>query len=162
MGIHRGVGHTDMTASRQNIFDTEKLTNFSCVPDGVQLQTSGLWISSPTLYQWEFQPCTPFSKSSGMAARDWNTALQRRNAAAYMAGSLKTVAHAIFSPHAVYLYLYMYRCGCTYRVTLRVFSWGTLQQQQQLESRTRANAGLLVACESSVPLYSHEEEININ
>ena len=26
----------------------------------------------------------------------------------------------------------MYRCGCTYRVTLRVFSWGTLQQQQHL------------------------------
>ena len=25
--------------------------------------------------------------------------------------------------------VYMYRCGCTYRVTLRVFSWGTLQQQ---------------------------------
>ena len=30
------------------------------------------------------------------------------------------------SSYAVYLYLY--RCGCTYWVTLRVFSWGTLQQ----------------------------------
>ena len=48
--------------------------------------------------------------------------LRRRSAAAYVAGYLKTVAHAIFSHDAVYLYLYMYRCGCTYRVTLRVFS----------------------------------------
>ena len=42
--------------------------------------------------------------------------------AANMAGSLKTVAHAILSPYAVYLYLHIYRYGCTYRVTLRVFS----------------------------------------
>ena len=28
----------------------------------------------------------------------------------------------------MYLYLYMYRCWCTYGVTLRVFIWGTLQQ----------------------------------
>ena len=34
--------------------------------------------------------------------------------------NLKAVAHAILSPYAVYLY--MYRCGCTYRVTLKVFS----------------------------------------
>ena len=31
------------------------------------------------------------------------------SAAAYMEGSLKTVAHAILSPYA--LYLYLYRCG---------------------------------------------------
>ena len=36
-----------------------------------------------------------------------------------MAGSLETVAHAILSPYAVYLYLYMYRCVCTYWVTLK-------------------------------------------
>ena len=48
---------------------------------------------------------------------------------AYMAGSLKTVAHATLSPYGLYLYLYMYGCGCTYWVTLRVFSWRTLQQQ---------------------------------
>ena len=34
-----------------------------------------------------------------------------------MAGSLKTVAHAILSPYGMYLYLYMYRCRCTHRVT---------------------------------------------
>ena len=28
---------------------------------------------------------------------------------------MKTVAHAILSSYAVYLHLYMYRCGCTYR-----------------------------------------------
>ena len=33
---------------------------------------------------------------------------------------MKTAAHAVLSPYAVYLYLYMYRCGCTYRVTLSV------------------------------------------
>ena len=33
------------------------------------------------------------------------------------------VHHAILAPYAVYLYLYTYRCGCTYRVTrLRVVS----------------------------------------
>ena len=35
---------------------------------------------------------------------------------------LKMVAHAVLSPYAVYLLLYMYRCGCAYRVTLRVLS----------------------------------------
>ena len=30
-------------------------------------------------------------------------------------GSLKTVVHAILSPCAVYLHLYMYKCGCTYQ-----------------------------------------------
>ena len=44
------------------------------------------------------------------------------SAAAYMAGYLKMVAHAILSPYAVYLHLFMYKFGCTYRVTLRVFS----------------------------------------
>ena len=39
-----------------------------------------------------------------------------------MAWYLKTVAHAILSPYAMqaYLYLYMYTCGCPYRVTLSV------------------------------------------
>ena len=31
-----------------------------------------------------------------------------------MAGYLKTVAHAILSPYAAYLHLYMYRCGCVH------------------------------------------------
>ena len=42
--------------------------------------------------------------------------------AAYRAGSLKTVAHAILSPYGLYLHLYVYGCGCTYWVTLRVFT----------------------------------------
>ena len=46
--------------------------------------------------------------------------LPRRSAAAYMAGYLKMVTHAILSAYAVYLC--MCRCGCTNRVTLRVFS----------------------------------------
>ena len=37
-------------------------------------------------------------------------------------GVIEHVAHGILSPQAVYLHLYMYRCGCTYRVILRVFS----------------------------------------
>ena len=51
--------------SQHNIFDSEKnLTNLSCAPDGVR--TSGLWISSPMLYQFS-HPVTPgssFSSSS--------------------------------------------------------------------------------------------------
>ena len=46
--IHTGVGHTP-TTSRHNFFRSEKLTNFYCAPDGVRI--SGLWISSPTIYQ---------------------------------------------------------------------------------------------------------------
>ena len=37
----------------------------------------------------------------------------------------ETVSHAILSAYAVYVYVY--GCGCTYRVTLGVFSWGTLR-----------------------------------
>ena len=47
--------------------------------------------------------------------------IRRRSVAAHMVmGTLKTVAHAILSPYGLHLYLYMYACGCTYRVTLRV------------------------------------------
>ena len=42
-----------------------------------------------------------------------------KSAAAYMAGSLKTLVHAILSPCGLCLYLYMCRCGSTYRVTLK-------------------------------------------
>ena len=45
--MHLGVGQP--TASRHNIFDSEKTSHFSCAPDGIR--TSGLCISSPTLYQ---------------------------------------------------------------------------------------------------------------
>ena len=44
---HGGVGTP--TASRHNIFDSEKLTIFSCAPDGIQ--TSVLWISIRKLCQ---------------------------------------------------------------------------------------------------------------
>ena len=37
------------TASQHNIFDSEKLTNFSCIPD--RIRTSVHWISSLALYQ---------------------------------------------------------------------------------------------------------------
>ena len=60
--------------------------------------------------------------------------LRRRSAATYMAGSLKTVAHAILSPCGLCMYLYMYGCGCTHWVTLREFSWGSLQQQHHVYS----------------------------
>ena len=43
----RGLGTP--TTTRPNMFDSEKPTNCSCAPDGVQ--TSGLWISSLTLCQ---------------------------------------------------------------------------------------------------------------
>ena len=33
----------------------------------------------------------------------------------------------------------LYMCGCPYRVTLRVFSWGMLQQQQSLPYKIRNN-----------------------
>ena len=42
-------GFGTLTASQHNIFDSEKLADFSCAPDGVR--TSGHWILSPTLYQ---------------------------------------------------------------------------------------------------------------
>ena len=44
----RGLGTP--TANQHNIFDWKILTIFVCAADGVR--TSGLWISSPTLYQW--------------------------------------------------------------------------------------------------------------
>ena len=43
-------------ASQHNIFDSEKLTNFSYAPDGIQ--TTVLWILSPTHYQLS-HPITP-------------------------------------------------------------------------------------------------------
>ena len=57
-----------------------------------------------------------------------STILGRRNVAAYVAGSLKTVTHEIPSLYGLCLYLYTYGCGCTYWVTLSVFRSGTLQQ----------------------------------
>ena len=45
-----GGGGVGMTASQHNIFDSEKLSNFSRAPDVDGVQTSGLWIWSPTLY----------------------------------------------------------------------------------------------------------------
>ena len=49
--LHTGVGHTDS--------DWEKyLTIFYCAPDADGVRTSGLWISSPTLYQLS-HPVTP-------------------------------------------------------------------------------------------------------
>ena len=55
------------TASQHNICDSEKLTNFSCTPDGIR--TSVLWVSSPTLYQlrhpryWSAQSADVTNKS---------------------------------------------------------------------------------------------------
>ena len=47
--IHTGVEHTDSESAQH--FDSEKkpLTSCLCAPDGIR--TSGLWISSATLYQ---------------------------------------------------------------------------------------------------------------
>ena len=45
----RGLGTS--TASQHNIFDSEKLSQLSCAPDAHGVRTSGLSISSPTLYQ---------------------------------------------------------------------------------------------------------------
>ena len=40
------------TASQHNIFDLEKLSQcVYCAPDAGGIRTSGLWISSPMLYQ---------------------------------------------------------------------------------------------------------------
>ena len=47
MRIHTGVGYTD-NESAQHFWLWKTLINFSSAPNGVQ--TSGLWISSPTLY----------------------------------------------------------------------------------------------------------------
>ena len=48
----RGLGIP--TASQHNIFDSEKLPNFSCAPDAGGVRNYGLWISSPTLYQLSY------------------------------------------------------------------------------------------------------------
>ena len=50
--IHMGVGHTD-SESAQYFWLGKILTKFSCAPDGVR--TTGLQISSQTLYQWASQ-----------------------------------------------------------------------------------------------------------
>ena len=85
--------------------------------------------------------------------------IRRRSAAAYMAaGYLKTVGHAILSPYAVYLYWYVYRCACTYRMTLRVFSRGKLQQQLQLQRMRRPFEGwraVTVQITGSTPQGTH-------
>ena len=53
--IHTGVGHTD-NESAQHVWLWKTLTIFSCAPDGIR--TSGLCISSRTLYQLS-HPVTP-------------------------------------------------------------------------------------------------------
>ena len=50
--IHTGVGHI----SQHNILYSEKLTMFSCAPDGIR--TLVLGILRPTLYQWS-HPVSP-------------------------------------------------------------------------------------------------------
>ena len=57
------------TTSQHNIFYSEKLTDFSCAPDIVR--TSGLRISSPTLYQLS-HPVTPFVISLLLACSSSN------------------------------------------------------------------------------------------
>ena len=48
--IHTGMGHTDNDESAQH-FDSEKLSIFSCAPDGIRTSYHGIhWISWPTLY----------------------------------------------------------------------------------------------------------------
>ena len=49
-------------------------------------------------------------------------------------GSLKTVAHATLSPCGLYLHLYMYRCGCTYWVTLRMIQGSIKLYSQKFQS----------------------------
>ena len=71
-------------------------------------------------------------------SRNRDKTLRRQSAADYMAGYLKTVMHTILSRCAVYLYLFMYRCGCIYWVTHRVFIWGTPQQQQKRLTRGKS------------------------
>ena len=47
MRIHMGVGLTDESVQH---FDLEKLTNFSCAPEGIQTSGHGIhWIWRPTL-----------------------------------------------------------------------------------------------------------------
>ena len=52
--IHTGVGHTDKSA--QHFWLRKTVTNFVCAPD--EVQTSGFWILSLTLYQLS-HPITP-------------------------------------------------------------------------------------------------------
>ena len=49
MRIHTGVGHTDNKLAPQHFLLWKTLTIFPCAPH--EVQTSGLWISSLTLYQ---------------------------------------------------------------------------------------------------------------
>ena len=56
----RGLG--TLTACQHNIFDFEKLTNVSCASDVIQ--TSVLWILSPTLYQLSHPVNLQFGRAS--------------------------------------------------------------------------------------------------
>ena len=68
--LHTGVGHTDESA---HFWLRKTLTNLSCAPDGVG--TSGLWISSPTIYQLS-HPAIPCS-GERYAGRTENLLVQR-------------------------------------------------------------------------------------
>ena len=106
----------------------------------VMVQTAVVTISLPNCCHYCVVPCAPAASSaaaflvavvrssqvfcgSKISILRWSGYLIRTSlneyppkkdgAADYTAGSLKTVAHAILSPHGLHLYLYMYRCGCT-------------------------------------------------
>ena len=49
MRIHTGVGYTDRVST--TFFTWKNSHKFSCAPDAHRARTSGLWISSKTLYQ---------------------------------------------------------------------------------------------------------------
>ena len=72
---HGGLGTP--TASQHNIFDTEKLSHFSCAPDRAEVRTFGLWISSPTLYQLS-HPATQFKARSIAVIRKTLTKLHKQ------------------------------------------------------------------------------------
>ena len=65
--IHMGVGHTD-SKSAQHFWLEKIITHFSCASDAVQ--TSGLWISSLTLYPLS-HPVTPADPTSPYVMGYW-------------------------------------------------------------------------------------------
>ena len=59
--IHTWIRDTD-SESAQHLWFGKTLTIFSCAPDSDGVRTSGLWISSPTLYQWSYPVNCDFTK----------------------------------------------------------------------------------------------------
>ena len=138
--IHTGVaGHTD-SESAQHFWPPEKLSQIVLV----------------LLTQAGFEPLIFCIFGSRIrCSTNWATLCPMK---------LSDISMKVWYPHEIQIqgeiqgeilscyavYLYMHRCGCTYQVTLSVFSWGMLQQQHPISKLILSRNTLIICISSSV------------